>query len=186
MGVQAVGQGLEIGVFIDFEQVVGGEGQRVQVFDHGRDRRDVDVIAHAVIQARNILLLRALALLQRRHEGHDALFGLALEGVIHLGMLGTEAFGGHDGEMRPAQDGDHIVLLAHLGHLPCVLDERRGRGDAQQFVGLARGFRLIEIMFDGVIFDGSVVYENVMARFAQHRGQIAQPQGDVLAGGPDF
>ena len=134
----------------------------------------------------NVSVLRLLAALQRVHERDDAVFGLALEGVVHVGMFGAERFTGENGEVGAAEDGGQPIAFGRLGHRPGVADQGRGGSDADQLVRLARGLGLLDVELDRVVFDGGVIDHDVVTGVAQDRGEIAQAERDVLAFGPDF
>ena len=185
VGIEAVGQRLQIGVAVDLEEIVGREGQRVQVRDHGAFRAGHDLVAAAEVDARDHA--RLFARLQRVHQFQEAVLGLALEGVVDVGVVGRfHGLKGHDRQVRSAEHGDHAARFAELRHLPRFLDQGRGGGDANQFVGLAFGLGHVQVELDAHVLDGGVVDHHIVAAFTQYGRQVAQAQGNMLARTPNF
>ena len=106
---------------------------------------------------------------ERVYELDDAHVGLALDDVVDFRVLGADRFLGQQRQVRAAEHGGHAQRLAHLGHRPGVVDQRRDRGDAQQLVAAAAHNGLQRLILDGRVVDAHLV-----PALAQHTGQIAQ------------
>ena len=178
LGVQPVGEWLEVGVARDLEEVVRRVRDAVEVRDQAGGRVDDDLAVLSPVEA--VDRFHSAAAFERVHELEDAHVGLALDDVVDFRMLVADRFLGQQRQVRAAEHGGQAQRLAPLGHRPGVVDQRRDRGDAQQLVAAAAHDGLQRLILDGRVVDAHLV-----AAFAQHTGQIAQTQRNMLARCPD-
>ncbi len=83
--------------------------------------------------------------------------------------------------MGTTEDGGEPAWFHKLSHLPRILNQGRGGGDADQFVRLALGLRFIEIGGHWDILDSGIIDHDIVSRVSQDGGQVTQTEGDMFS-----
>jgi len=191
--VQAIGEGIKVGVALDFEEVMGRKGDGIQVFAE----RAIQIVLNFAVfvapgEAQNMAhifpaeearfvapLLESPVFFQRGDDLDDRLLRFTAHDQVN--RLFLHRFVGHQGQMRAAQNSNSTALFGDGRRFPGADNQRRGRRNSNHIVGIAaqEGVKTFKLFLDG-----SVPNIHFIAARQQRTGQVAQSHVNMFSAVP--